>query len=176
MPGKVRAATPVATVMIVGGRERSPALADLLRRRKQPDGVGIGFSDREATETIVRIRPDLVLVDLPAVTKRLLDFIKQINALNGGFRILAICGRCDARSANRVLLAGSNGCIFGDERADELENAICDVLDGNLYLSESLLSPVSGDTAKAAPKRRKGHFRTRLSRTSSVRDLIICSS
>ena len=103
----------------------------------------------DALQAIVRVKPDLVLVDITLPGKSGLELIKELRSQNSQVRILVVSMHDEALYADRVLRAGGDGYIMKQEDPEEIVHAIRDVLGGHIYVSEEVLS----STAKAALKR-----------------------
>jgi DNA-binding NarL/FixJ family response regulator len=108
-----------------------------------------GTSD-EALEKISLLEPELALVDITLPGKSGLELIKEIRAKGLKTKLLVVSMHDEALYANRVLRAGGDGYIMKQEDPDELINAIHDVLDGHIYVSEKVLA--SRTDATPAPE------------------------
>lgn len=97
---------------------------------------------------IKQFKPDLVLVDLELPGKSGLDLIKKVRSLKLPVKLLVVSMYDEALYADRVLRAGGDGYIMKEESPDEIIQAIRDVLEGHIYVSEEVMSGES----KAAPK------------------------
>jgi len=101
-----------------------------------------------ALEDIVRLKPNLVLVDISLPGKSGLDLVKELRLRNGGVKVLVVSMHDEALYADRVLRAGGDGYIMKQEDPEEVVHAIRDVLDGHIYVSEQVLAR----RHKGAPK------------------------
>ncbi len=102
-----------------------------------------------ALEGIVRLKPDLALVDITLPGRSGLELIKKFPAKNRQLKLLIISMHDEAIYADRVLRAGGDGYIMKQEDPEEIIHAIRDVLGGHIYVSEAVLS----GAAKSPPKR-----------------------
>lgn len=98
-----------------------------------------GTSD-EAFAKISELKPELALVDITLPGKSGLELIKEIRAAGLKTKLLVVSMHDEALYANRVLRAGGDGYIMKQEDPDELVNAIHDVLDGHIYVSEEVMA------------------------------------
>jgi DNA-binding NarL/FixJ family response regulator len=94
----------------------------------------------QALKDIVRLRPDLVLVDITLPGKSGLDLIKELRATNRKVKLLVVSMHDEALYADRVLRAGGDGYIMKQEDLDEIVHAIRDVLGGHIYVSEQVMA------------------------------------
>lgn len=102
----------------------------------------------EAFEKIMRLEPELALVDITLPGKSGLELIKELRAKGSKTKLLVVSMHDEALYANRVLRAGGDGYIMKQEDPDELINAIHDVLDGHIYVSEEVMaSTTNGEPA-----------------------------
>ena len=104
----------------------------------------------QALRDIVRLKPNLVLVDISLPGKSGLELIKELRARNGGLKLLVVSMHDEALYADRVLRAGGDGYIMKQEDPAEIIDAIRDVLAGHIYVSEEVLA----GRPKVSPKRR----------------------
>jgi DNA-binding NarL/FixJ family response regulator len=94
----------------------------------------------KAFPEIVRLKPDLVLVDITLPGKSGLELIREIRAVNRVVKLLVVSMHDEAIYADRVLRAGADGYIMKQEDFQEIIRAIRDVLAGRIYVSEEVLS------------------------------------
>src|SRR6266487_2929715 len=116
--------------------------ADLLNR--EPDLVVCGEAGtaREAMETIPKLQPDLVLVDMALPDKDGLELIKDIQAIHPGLPVLAMSMQDESLYAARVLRAGGRGYVMKAEGPERLAAAIRMVLHGEVALSPRMSAKV----------------------------------
>ena len=109
-----------------------------------------------AFKKIVKLEPDLVMVDLGLPKKSGLELIKELRAAKLPVKLLVVSMFDEAIYAQRVLRAGGDGYIMKQEDPPEIINAIRDVLNGHIYVSEAVMagdspdSPDSGGTGKSS--------------------------
>lgn len=112
---------------------------------------GKAGAGKKACRDIRRLKPDLVVIDLGLSEKSGLDLIKQVRSLKFPVKLLGVSLHDEAIHAQRVLRAGGDGYIMKQEDPPEIINAIRDVLNGRLYLSEEVLA--SGRPAPPSAKK-----------------------
>ena len=110
----------------------------------------------QAFPAIVRTKPDLVLVDISLPGKSGLDLIKEIRSVDRTVKLLVISMHDEALYAARVLRAGGDGYIMKQEDPDEIIQAIRDVLEGHIYVSEEVMAstPAVGRNRRAGENAR----------------------
>ncbi|HWC58801.1 MAG TPA: response regulator transcription factor, partial [Verrucomicrobiae bacterium] len=92
----------------------------------------------EAMATIPHYHPDLIIADLTMKSGGGLEFIKDARALHENIPILVVSMHDEKVYAERCLRAGASGYIMKEESAEHLVSAIQRVLDGGVYLSETM--------------------------------------
>ena len=121
-------------------------LAQILNAQSDLTVCGEAATAEEALPAVLRLQPDLVVVDITLPGKSGLELIKEVRAKNTKVKLLVLSMHDEAVYANRVLRAGADGYIMKQEDSEEIVHAIRDVLGGHIYLSEEVL----GNTAKAS--------------------------
>jgi DNA-binding NarL/FixJ family response regulator len=114
-------------------------LVRMLGREKDLEICGEAGDYEAGIKGIKRLKPDLVLVDLELPGKSGLDLIKKVRSSKQDVRMLVVSMYDEALYADRVLRAGGDGYIMKEESPDEIINAIRDVLDGHIYVSEDVM-------------------------------------
>ena len=117
----------------------------------EPDlGVcGEAGNVHEAMQFLAHTTPDVALIDLTLPDGSGLDLIKRIHARNNGMRILVVSMHDESLFSERAIRAGALGYISKQEAADKIIDALRQVLEGKVYLSqqmtERMLSGVMGN-------------------------------
>lgn len=130
---------PRARVLII---DDHPAIREALGYRigRQPDLEVCG----EAADTIEALRlvesmtPDVAIVDISLKTGDGLDLIKRIKDRNPGIRMLVWSSHSESLYAERALTAGALGFINKDQATEKIVEAIRRVLEGKVYLSDTM--------------------------------------
>ncbi|MGB7767775.1 MAG: response regulator transcription factor [Verrucomicrobiia bacterium] len=108
----------------------------------------------QALDIAVSETLDLILLDISLPDKNGLELIKDIRALKPGLPILVVSMHDESLYAGRVLRAGGRGYIMKQEGGKKLLEAIRQVLNGQIYVSEKMaagiLETFSGRHAEAA--------------------------
>ena len=108
----------------------------------------------QALDIAVSQTLDLILLDISLPDKSGLELIKDIRALKPGLPILVVSMHDESLYAERVLRAGGRGYIMKQEGGKKLIQAIRQVLNGQIYVSEKMsagiLETFSGRRTEAA--------------------------
>ena len=111
---------------------------------QQPDMVvcGEAADAPQAMEQVETLHPDIVIVDLSLVGSSGLELVKDIKARFSTIPTLVLSLHDEALYAERVVRAGARGYIMKRSSSAELLNALREVLNGNVYLSENMSSRI----------------------------------
>jgi len=116
------------------------SLVPLINGENDLTVCGKAGCDKNAFRDIRRLRPDLAVIDLELSEKIGVDLIKQVRSLKLPVKLLVLSLHDKALLAQRVLRAGGDGYILKQEDPPEIINAIRDVLNGRIYVSEEVLA------------------------------------
>jgi len=118
-------------------------LASLLS--KQPDFKVCGEAGdvRNALRLVDQTKPDVVTIDISLKEGDGLDLIRRIKAHDGSIRMLACSLYDETLFAERALHAGAMGYVNKHEATRTIVNAIRQILDGKVYLSDRMLDRVA---------------------------------
>jgi DNA-binding NarL/FixJ family response regulator len=107
---------------------------------QQPDLTVCGETDSapQALEAITRAKPDVAIVDLSLKDSSGFDLIKNLKQSETGAAVLVLSMHDEAHYAERALRAGARGYVMKRETTKKVITAIRRVLEGKLYLSESI--------------------------------------
>ena len=97
---------------------------------------------QEALAKIASLKPDLVLTDITLPGKNGLELIKDIQALHPGVLVLVLSMHDETLYVERVLRAGGRGYIMKEEGGKKIAQAIRQVLDGQIYVSEKMSAKI----------------------------------
>jgi DNA-binding NarL/FixJ family response regulator len=108
----------------------------------------------QALDVVVGQALDLILLDISLPDKNGLELLKDIKALKPGLPILVVSMHDESLYAERVLRAGGRGYIMKQEGGKKLLQAVRQVLNGQIYVSEKMsadiLESFSGHHAEMA--------------------------
>jgi len=110
----------------------------------EPDLTVISQADSAAQalrlmETAV---PDLLLLDISLPDRSGLEVIKDVHALYPELPVLVVSMHDESLYAERVLRAGGRGYIMKQEGGKRLMQAIRQVLEGRIYVSEKMSAKI----------------------------------
>jgi len=110
----------------------------------EPDLAVCGEAEtaEQALGAIGDLTPDLVLADISLPGKNGLELIKDFHALQPGLPVLVISMHDESLYAERVLRAGGRGYIMKQEGGKKLMQAIRQVLEGKIYVSEKMSAEI----------------------------------
>jgi DNA-binding NarL/FixJ family response regulator len=118
-------------------------LSKLLNAEKDLSVCGGTEDTRQAIKSIIKLKPDLVVVDIGLPGKSGLELIKEIRDLKITAKLLAVSMFDEAIYAQRVLRAGGDGYVMKQEDPEVIVFAIRDVLAGHIYVSENVFTSES---------------------------------
>jgi DNA-binding NarL/FixJ family response regulator len=96
----------------------------------------------QAQRLVAEMAPDLLLLDISLPDKSGLELIKDMQALHPGLPVLAVSMHDESLYAERVLRAGGRGYIMKQEGGKKLMQAIRQVLNGQIYVSEKMSAKI----------------------------------
>lgn len=113
-------------------------LTNLIHRQPDLSVNGEADSAPEALQAIQSAKPDVVIVDIALKKSSGIDLIKSLADLHPETAILVLSMHEEAHYAERALRAGARGYIMKRETAKKIIEAIRRVLEGKLYVSETI--------------------------------------
>jgi DNA-binding NarL/FixJ family response regulator len=140
---KKTAASPKKQVLIVDDHPMMrQGLVQLIGL--EPDLAVCGEAENAgvALDAIGTLKPDLVLADISLPGKNGLELIKDFQTIQPGLPVLVISMHDESLYAERVLRAGGRGYIMKQEGGKKLMQAIRQVLDGKIYVSEKMSADI----------------------------------
>jgi DNA-binding NarL/FixJ family response regulator len=117
-------------------------LAQLIGAESDLIICGEAENAESALEAINSSKPDLVLADISLPGKNGIELIKDFQTLQPGLPVLVISMHDESLYAGRVLRAGGRGYIMKQEGGKKLMQAIRQVLEGKIYVSEKMSSEI----------------------------------
>jgi DNA-binding NarL/FixJ family response regulator len=117
-------------------------LAQLIGAEKDLTVCGESENAERAVGEVKDLKPDLVLADISLPGKNGLELIKDFQAIQPGLPVLVISMHDESLYAERVLRAGGRGYIMKQEGGKKLMQAIRQVLEGKIYVSEKMSSEI----------------------------------
>jgi DNA-binding NarL/FixJ family response regulator len=117
-------------------------LAQLLEQENDLIVCGEADDARGALEAIDRLKPDIAIVDIMLKDINGIELIKKIKSRLGKLPVLVMSMHDESLYAERALRAGARGYIMKEEATDKMLIAIRRVMQGEIYLSERMISRI----------------------------------
>ena len=102
------------------------------------DVIGDAEDAESALDTITRLRPDVVIVDVFLKGSDGIELVKRVKAMDPDINILVLSMHDESLYADRAISAGANGYIMKNASSEELITAIQKVLNGQVYLRDKM--------------------------------------
>lgn len=157
MPYRLDSAAPVSSVAVPASVflvDDHPLVREGLEKliAQQSDLIVCGQADSAATayDEIVRLKPDVAVVDLSLGGASGLDLIKRLQALPEMPAVIVLSMHDDAVHAERSLRAGARGYVAKRESTKKVIEGIRLVLQGQLFISSAIASEVMAKMVGAA--------------------------
>jgi DNA-binding NarL/FixJ family response regulator len=115
-------------------------LAALINAESDMEVCGEGEDCAVATQNILRIKPDLVIVDISLKGNNGIELIKNIKAVEPQIQVVVLSMHDESIYALRVLRVGAKAYVMKQDAATAVVDAIRWVRKGQLYVSEYVAS------------------------------------
>ncbi len=130
-------------------------LATLIGGETDMEVCGQAEDAASALSQIMKIQPDLVIVDISLKGNSGLELIKNIKAFSPKIQILVLSMHHESIYALRVLKAGARAYVMKQDVVNKVLDAIRRIRNGQLYVSDEVANQmlnrlVSGETAEDA--------------------------
>lgn len=106
------------------------------------DIVGTIGDGRLVLEAVLRLRPDVILLDLSMPTVSGLEVLRRLREQDVEFKAIVLTMHADANMAVEALKAGASGFVLKESGGDELLTAVHTVLEGGTYLASVLTKEI----------------------------------
>src|SRR5215813_289724 len=117
-------------------------LAQLIDNESDLTVCGEADTAAQAESAVSTQKPDLVIADISLPDKNVLELIKDLQAIHAGLPVLVVSMHDETLYAERVLRAGGRGYIMKQEGGKKLMQAIRQVLNGQIYVSEKMSAKI----------------------------------
>ncbi|MBN2339685.1 MAG: response regulator transcription factor, partial [Acidobacteria bacterium] len=128
-------------------------LKSLLETQPDMDIVARAADGREGVRLALKLKPDIVIMDVAMPGLNGLDAVRQILEAQPEMRIIALSMHADRRYVTGMLSAGASGYILKHCAFEELVRAIPIVLAHQVYLSPAIagivVDELSGRSARS---------------------------
>lgn len=115
-------------------------LAVLINAEPDMEVCGEGDDCAVATQKILKLKPDLAVVDISLRGNNGIELIKNIKAAEPGIQIVVLSQHDESVYALRVLRAGAKAYVMKQDAAHAVIKAIRSIRDGRLCVSEHVAS------------------------------------
>jgi DNA-binding NarL/FixJ family response regulator len=115
------------------------ALAMLIGQQADLVVCGEAADLSEALRMVAATQPDVAVIDISLKTGCGLDLIQRIKSRSGTVRMLVWSTHSESLYAERALRAGALGYVNKDQATDKIVEGIRRVLEGKVYLSETMV-------------------------------------
>jgi DNA-binding NarL/FixJ family response regulator len=116
-------------------RER---LVELINREPDLEVCGEAEDRHEAIKIIASTRPHLAVIDLSLKNSLGIELIKDLQASHPEVLMLVVSMQDELIYAQRCIRAGARGYITKQQASRNVMQAIRQILDGNIYLSQAV--------------------------------------
>jgi DNA-binding NarL/FixJ family response regulator len=128
-------------------------LVTLINGEADMEVCGQAEDSGTATNEIMKLRPDLAIIDISLKGNSGLELIKNIKAFDKKIQILVLSMHHESVYAVRVLKAGARAYVMKQDVIDKVIEGIRRIRGGHLYVSESVASQmfnrlIGGETAE----------------------------
>lgn len=113
-------------------------LSQLIDQEADLVTCGEASDAQSALQILMKLKPDLAIVDISLQGMDGIELTKNIRARYGNLPVLIISMHDESLYAERALRAGARGYIMKQEATEKMMEAIRRVLRGDLYISEKV--------------------------------------
>jgi DNA-binding NarL/FixJ family response regulator len=131
-----------ATVLIAD--DHSVVVEGLRRILDRPEFevVGVAYDGRALVQAAAQLQPDVIITDVAMPLLNGIDAAREIHKQNRKPKIVFLTMHAEVAYATAALAAGASGYVLKSAASEELINAIRDALNGRIYISKALATPV----------------------------------
>jgi DNA-binding NarL/FixJ family response regulator len=113
-------------------------IAMLINQQQDLQVCGEAEEVHSAMQFIAQRKPDIIILDISLKGPDGLDLLKSLRATDPDLPVLILSMHDEAIYAERALRARANGYIMKQEATEKVLVAVRRILDGEIYLSESM--------------------------------------
>jgi DNA-binding NarL/FixJ family response regulator len=135
--------------------------------------VGEASSCAEAWSMLLKVRPDVVLVDLMLDDGTACDIMQKLQAKGLAAHVLVYTAHAGEAQVLETLRAGASGYIIKGSTPQRLIDAIHTVAGGGSYLDPAIAAQVMGRVGRRVQKRRSAHSRELTDREATVLNALV---
>jgi DNA-binding NarL/FixJ family response regulator len=117
-------------------------LVQLISQRCRDEFTVVGQADNadDALDALTKLRPDVVIVDVFLKGSDGIELVKRIKAMDSDMNVLVLSMHDESLYAERAISAGATGYVMKNEKSDDIIKAIRKVLNGQVYLSDNMMT------------------------------------
>ena len=131
-------------------------LVEILRVQKDFAIVGDAGSIQEATPLLVKVKPDILLLDLRLPGEFGLDLLRQIPQLSPDTRSIILTGSDEPPDVVEAMRLGARGFVQKHAATDLILKSIRKVAEGEIWLDSSMTETVMHAFQAKSPKQESG--------------------
>jgi DNA-binding NarL/FixJ family response regulator len=122
-----------------------------LLEREGMEVVGEAASGREVIPLFFEVRPDVLIMDIAMPELNGIDAARQVLAASPQAKVIGLSMNDDRRHVIAMLNAGASAYLLKTSAADELLQAIREVVAGRKYVSPAIAGVVLDELAASSP-------------------------
>lgn len=130
--------TSVRVLVVDDQRIVREGLSTLLGLLEDTQVVGAAVDGEEAVRLAAELRPDVVLMDLRMPRCDGVEATRRLQSINPDVKVLILTTYADDRSVLDALRAGARGYLTKDAGAEEIEQAIRQVMSGHAAIDPAV--------------------------------------
>ena len=120
-------------------------LRSLIERAEGLEIVGVAGNGRVAVQKVIRLVPEVVVMDLSMPDLNGVEATRQILGASPNVKVIALSIHADKQSVTRMLASGARGYLLKTNAFEELIDAIHVVSGGGVYLTPKIADVVVND-------------------------------
>ncbi|MFZ2410506.1 MAG: response regulator transcription factor [Candidatus Methanoperedens sp.] len=125
-------------------------LRALIEKHKNMEVIGEASDGQIAVQTVKKLSPDVVVIDIGMPELNGIEATRQIKALKCNPRVIGLSMHADRRYVAQMMKAGASGYILKDSAFEELVQAIETVAKGRTYLSPQVAGTIVAEFKRTA--------------------------
>lgn len=130
-------------------------LAAMIRARAMLQLIGEAGNGREAWELVVRLRPDVAVLDLSMPEMKGTEVVKRSVEEGLSTRFLILTMHSHDTLVEEAMRVGATGCLVKEDAFEDLESAIRQISAGEFFVSRSLKTGGAAAGSVLSPRERE---------------------
>lgn len=115
--------------------------------------VGAVEDGRALIETAIRLKPDIIILDISMPRLNGIEAAKKLRKQLPGTKLIFVTMHADAAYVNEAFRTGASGYLLKRSAAMELLQAVQSVMDGNFYITPIISKEIVTALLKLGPSR-----------------------